>query len=677
VKRGGRGLAIFATVGVAVVIATALNGAPAGGKTPGGGGGGVDPRASAAAAVAVAAGAPTTFANIDVNGGYVAAGVGLRNRGAGTITLSGIPSGAVVQAAYLYWSVLGGAAEPATFRSATIDGTPVTGTKVGSGPAPCWSTVTTGYAYRATVTTLVGGNGVYALSGFASGVTSGADAFSTAEVPPLTDGASLVVVFRKSTYPLTRVVIADGYGMVNTAAGLTATIPFGFAATTPAGQVQTTFVGGDGQQNLTEPASTINGEAIPQADWDGTDPPSPAGSQGNLWDTDTVTPRNQVKPGNTSAVVKVAGGPDCLVWVAQVLAIGRNGAADADGDQLLDGWEANGYDADGDGVIDVDLPAFGASVVRKDLFVEMDYMGAESVCPCRLPQAAELNRIVAVFAAAPGARNPNRQTGIALHLDAGTARGSTFNLGGGNLVPVDSDLNPVVPQFAAIKAANFDPRRARIFYYMIWADGYDGGGSSGNAFAIPNDSFLVSLGAFPGHGTANHNVGTFIHEFGHALGQRHGGNDDENYKPNYLSVMNYAYQLTGVPRTGTVPPNFGYSSAVLPTLHEAALDEAVGLNSASAATYRTAWFCPTGAGAISPGTAQGPVDWNCNGVASGTASVDLNFDGVKGDLVSWNNWGTLTYGGGAIGAGASPAGLAPQQALPDELTWEQAQKHGG
>ena len=50
------------------------------------------------------------------------------------------------------------------------------------------------------------------------------------------------------------------------------------------------------------------------------------------------------------------------------------------------------------------------------------------------------------------------------------------------------------------------------------------------------------------------------------LGQRHGGNNDENYKPNYLSVMNYAYQLAGVPRTGALPPYFGYSSAVLPSL---------------------------------------------------------------------------------------------------------------
>ena len=38
--------------------------------------------------------------------GYVAAGVGLRNQGSGRIALSGIPAGAVVQKAFLYWNVL-------------------------------------------------------------------------------------------------------------------------------------------------------------------------------------------------------------------------------------------------------------------------------------------------------------------------------------------------------------------------------------------------------------------------------------------------------------------------------------------------------------------------------------------------------------------------------------------
>ena len=46
---------------------------------------------------------------------------------------------------------------------------------------------------------------------------------------------------------------------------------------------------------------------------------------------------------------------------------------DLDGDGLYDLWEEHGIDANFDGVIDVDLPAFGARVDHKDLFVEMDW----------------------------------------------------------------------------------------------------------------------------------------------------------------------------------------------------------------------------------------------------------------------------------------------------------------
>ena len=635
--------------------------------------GGGETRAAEAAA-AGSQGAPATFRTIRVKGGYVAAGVGLRNRGAGTIRISGIPTGAKVKSAYLFWSILGGAKEGANFKQGAFRGSSVVGTRVGSGQSPCWPSTTTGYAYRADVTKRVQGNGSYALTRFASGVRNGSDPFTSNQVPPLAEGASLVVVYEKSSYPMTSVTIANGYGMVSDAAGLTVNMPFGFRATTPVGQVRTTFIGGDGQRDYNEPWSTVNGAPVPGADWDGTDGPTPAYSQGNLWDTDTVNTVNLVRPGSTSARIKVAGGPDCLVWVAQVLSIGRYGAADTDGDKLLDGWEANGYDANGDGFIDVNLPGFGASVVRKDLFVEMDYMGAEASCPCHLPQAADLARIRAIFASAPQAKNPNGQVGINLHLDAGPARGLAYDLGGGNLVGHDEDLNPVIPEFNAIKARNFNPRRAKIFYYMLWAHNYDGGSSSGNAFNIPNDSFLVTLGSWPSHGTSEAKIGTFVHEFGHALGQKHGGDDHAHREPNYLSVMNYAFQTTGVPRTGSTPPYFGFSSATLPSLKESALVEKVGLNSSAANTYRTRWYCPNGSEAQSPGSANAALDWNCNGVRGGTVSVDINDDGGKSTLRGFNNWGNLVYGGGSIGAGSSAAGQQKQQVL-EELTWEEAKQH--
>ncbi|MBO9704447.1 MAG: hypothetical protein J7474_02875, partial [Arthrobacter sp.] len=67
-------------------------------------------------------------------------------------------------------------------------------------------------------------------------------------------------------------------------------------------------------------------------------------------------------------------------------------STDSDGDGLPDAWETNGVDTNGDGVIDLDLPALGADPHRADLFVELDYM------PGLLPSTAELDRIRQGFA---------------------------------------------------------------------------------------------------------------------------------------------------------------------------------------------------------------------------------------------------------------------------------------
>ena len=37
-----------------------------------------------------------------------------------------------------------------------------------------------------------------------------------------------------------------------------------------------------------------------------------------------------------------------------------------------------------------------------------------------------------------------------------------------------------------------------------------------------------------------------MHELGHTLGLGHGGNAVPNCKPNYLSLMNYVFQLGGL-----------------------------------------------------------------------------------------------------------------------------------
>lgn len=342
-------------------------------------------------------------------------------------------------------------------------------------------------------------------------------------------------------------------------------------------------------------------------------------------------------------------------------------AKDTDGDGLLDTWETNGYDANGDGTIDVDLPKFGADPMHKDIFVEMDYMGAEKTCPCHLPLAPDLARIVKAYATAPFADNPDGKRGITMHLDAGKARGDKYNLGGGNLVAHDDDLNPVYAEFGAIKNKNFDKDRAKIFHYMIWAHGYGGGSSSGLSMGIPADSFIVTLGLWPNHGDPDVKVGTFIHELGHGLNLHHGGGDDVNYKPNYVSLMNYAFQVEGLPRTGDRKPKFSYANSLTPNLDETNLDEKVGLDDSKLKTYRTTWWC----GGLHDGStsADGPTDWNCDTKIKSKVNADINGDGGRTILRGWQDWKHIVYDGGAIGAGAESVDTVEQSG--PELTYEE------
>jgi hypothetical protein len=388
-------------------------------------------------------------------------------------------------------------------------------------------------------------------------------------------------------------------------------------------------------------------------------------------------------PGGRRRAWRAAAGVSAGVLVVAWLAVGPTAsaapqgttsaaAADTDGDGLLDTWETNGYDGDGDGKIDVDLPKFGADPKHKDIFVEMDYMGAEKTCPCHLPLAEDLDRIVKAYAESPFADNPDGKPGITMHLDAGKARGSKYNLGGGNLVPHDPDLNPVNTEFSALKSKHFDRDRAKIFHYMIWAHGYGGGSSSGLSFGIPADSFVVTLGLWPNHGDPDVKVGTFIHELGHGLGLHHGGADDTNYKPNYLSVMSYAFQVGGVPRVGK-PPHFSYSRVDLADLTETSLKEKAGLGK-KAKKYRTSWVCPSGQLITGTQSAAKPIDWNCDGKAKGTVNSDVNGDATRSILRSNQDWGHLVYDGGTIGQGAESVPSVP---LTAELTYEEYLTHRG
>ena len=237
---------------------------------------------------------------------------------------------------------------------------------------------------------------------------------------------------------------------------------------------------------------------------------------------------------------------------------------DIDGDGIPNTWEMKGYDADGDGKIDVDFPAMGADPNHNDIFVEMDYMAG------LLPSEDELDRITKIYADLP-VRNPNGTTGVNIHLDAGSARSAKYNLGGGNEISYQ-ELDSEFKALHRIKATEgkFNPAREGTFHYVIWGDYYDNGTSSGIA-NFGGRNLMVTVGPhFWGKASSDIRVAVFVHELGHNLALSHGGWDEINYKPNYYSVMNYQYTLTGVPMADG-SRYFGYSTAEYRMLNEAKL----------------------------------------------------------------------------------------------------------
>ncbi|MEI7988686.1 MAG: hypothetical protein WCI88_06580 [Chloroflexota bacterium] len=337
--------------------------------------------------------------------------------------------------------------------------------------------------------------------------------------------------------------------------------------------------------------------------------------------------------------------------------------ADNDGDALPDAWETCGYDSNDDGHIDVNLPALGADPRHKDIFVYMNFMVSPSVGDLG-PTSQILNRITSVFSNAP-VTNPDGIDGIDIHLELGNQVPYQETLGYYN---PDWNImqNSIWTDFDAIKAMYFPAARSATHHYMIWANSYGGTTSSGLARGIPTNDFIVSLGYWGSGGTEWERQGTFIHELGHTIGLTHGGggiNDHVNYKPNYLSVMSYTFQVNGLYRGGCwgdagCPDNFDYQRFTLPALNESNLNETLGLNGGVAITgYKTCFFAPDYSQHCDP--VDTSLDWNNNHIIDVSVSVDINDDGdITTLLATQNNWENLIFdGGGIIGSGLPYAEL--------------------
>jgi hypothetical protein len=224
---------------------------------------------------------------------------------------------------------------------------------------------------------------------------------------------------------------------------------------------------------------------------------------------------------------------------------------DSDGDSLLDDWEIAGYDADGDGTIDTDR-------YRRDIFVELDIMqGLNNPIGPTVPNG--MDPIIAVrdmFAAAPF-MNPYVNNGINLVVDAsGTVPAFDtviFDRAGVTGNPADGVTSVA---FSTLKANHFDHTMlGDMYHYVIWAKRKLGIGTGESDFPSalpghePGDDALISMdGKTSTFQTKRSRAEILAHELGHNLGQRHGGENDAPYTPNYWSVMSYAWAL----RTGAM-----------------------------------------------------------------------------------------------------------------------------
>ncbi|MEA4858810.1 hypothetical protein [Solidesulfovibrio sp.] len=345
---------------------------------------------------------------------------------------------------------------------------------------------------------------------------------------------------------------------------------------------------------------------------------------------------------------------------------------DSDGDGLPDLWELRGYTVNG---TYVNLPAMGANPWHKDVFVWMDYM----VTPGSVdlgPSQTVIDNIKAVFNNAP-VTNPDGTTGIHIHPVLKNQVPYAQTLG------VSSNYTQVWVDFDTLKNNSFNAAYAPSFRYMIWANTYNQGTSSGLARNIPATDFLVTLGGWQTvGGTDWQKLGTFIHELGHCLGLTHGGSDSVNYKPNYLSVMNYFFQTWGLYKDGHwgdggYPLNFDYQRIDTPSLNKASLQEGLGLTGADdVSAYGTRYYYYSGStwyNGYSYAVAGG-IDWNGNGVIdTAPVSADINGSGsTTGTLTAQNNWKNINYSAnGQIGPTAGEARRkAASQEMPEELQHE-------
>jgi hypothetical protein len=269
------------------------------------------------------------------------------------------------------------------------------------------------------------------------------DSGSTGNTVPLTEGASLVVVYRQTSLDFASVVLLDGAFTLNNANDVfnLRIDTFNQASSTPNASI--TYIVGDGQSNFPE-LLYFNGTQLGGNN-------NFQGAKGYSWDN--LTFPVSVPADARSVTTTITHGPgsfDCLSIATLVFKIN---VQDLDQDGMLDIWEkplaeGGGYRDPKTGKV-VDLYSMGARYNHKDLFLEVDVMEESANDAVGKPHTHTLKdgaiRLIGdAFKNAAEVKNPGAEPpGINLHVDVGP-----FACAGAAPSQYCGDPYVIPPQFA-------------------------------------------------------------------------------------------------------------------------------------------------------------------------------------------------------------------------------------
>jgi hypothetical protein len=260
------------------------------------------------------------------------------------------------------------------------------------------------------------------------------------------------------------------------------------------------------------------------------------------------------------------------------------GAADADGDGVADSLEAqcglssSTPDTDHDTIPDA-LELFGnngfsfsaGSVwgdapVRRNVYVEIDTMNNSAAV--KPPYPGFPGDVQYIF-------SQNGTNPIDVYVEPESSPSLPYSPY--IAYPFSVCLPSNCQLYGNLKTSNFSigmPERQPYFHYFVFGDRYtlnDPTCATGAAQLLSQDG-IVTIGNPPGTtctgrgpGFPNNTdmLGTFVHELGHNLNLTHNENNDPNgaFSVIHVSVMNYRYQLTGVPGlSGILASTYSYGN---------------------------------------------------------------------------------------------------------------------